>query len=448
MKYNLLLNTLNDIVKIPSVSAAGLKTKPIKQTAEFVIRLFKENGFNTILNTIKGNPIIYAERIISPAKPTIIFYNHYDVQPPDPLNEWISGPFKPTVRSGKLFGRGVSDNKGNLIARLAAVKSFIDAKLQLSVNIKFLVEGAEEIGSPGLSDFIRKYRSKLSADVCVWEFGKRNDKGVPELSLGVKGIIYVQLSVKGPKDDLHSSLGITIPNPAWRLNWALASLKDSRERILIKGFYDNCLPLTAADIKVLSPGLLNEALTKKEMGINKFLLGLTGKPLLKRHFYQPALNINGLTSGYQGPGHKTVLPKQASAKIDFRLVPNQNPQDILKKLRRHLDSKGFNDVKISYSDGYPPGRTAPNHPFIRKYMPLLNTIAKNIFGHKFIIEPISPTSGPMYLIDRHLKIPCIAFGFGVQPGANIHAPNENIILSDYNKGVKFIVELFKKFSNY
>ncbi|MFH0888744.1 MAG: M20/M25/M40 family metallo-hydrolase [Planctomycetota bacterium] len=446
MRHNLLLNVLNDIVEIPSVSAAGLKSKPIRQTAEFVIKILKQNGFNTILETIKDNPIIYAEHIISPEKPTIIFYNHYDVQPPDPLNEWISGPFKPTIRAGKLFGRGVSDNKGNLIARLAAVKSFIDSGISLPINVKFLIDGAEEIGSPGLADFIRKYQSKLSADVCVWEFGKCSEKGVPELSLGVKGIIYVQLLVKGPKDDLHSSLGITIPNPAWRLNWALASLKDPKERILIKGFYDDCLPPTTVDIKVLSPDLLNEAGIKKEMGINKFLLGLTGKPLLKRHFYQPALNINGLTSGYQGPSHKTVLPKQASAKIDFRLVPNQNPQDILKKLRRHLNSKGFGDVKISYSDGYPPGRTASNHPFMRKYMPILNNIAKNIFGHKFIIEPTSPGSGPMYLIDRYLKIPCIGFGIGGHPGANIHAPNENIIITDYEKGVKFIIELLKKLS--
>jgi len=470
------LDILNSLIRLPTVSAQGLKTQPFKQAVTLLTKILKTNGFNTFTDTINDNPIIYAERTCLPAgrsspnKPTILFYNHYDVQPAEPLKEWVSEPFEPVIRSGKLFGRGVSDNKGHFTSRLAAVKTFIDNKIPLPINVKFLLDGAEEIGSPGLAEFIRKYRSKLSADVCIWEYSKSNQKGAPELSLGVKGIVYLELFVKTVNEDLHSSRGIIIPNPAWRLNWALASLKDSQERILIKGFYDDCLKPTDADIKILSPDLLNESKTKKEVGIKKFLLGLSGKPLLRRYFYQPALNINGLTAGYQGPGHKTVLPKQASAKIDFRLVPDQNPDDIIRKLRRHLaepqprrsginsvppvptnvgnyfgNSNGFNDIKIISSHGYPPARTRLNHPFMKKYLPMMNRIARAVYGKEFVIEPLSPASGPMYLVTDYLKLPCLAIGIG-NPNSNLHAPNENILLSDYAKGIKFLVEMFKQMS--
>ncbi|MDI6789025.1 MAG: M20/M25/M40 family metallo-hydrolase, partial [Planctomycetota bacterium] len=367
---------------------------------------------------------------VSPTKPTILFYNHYDVQPPDPLSEWVTGPFTAEIRSGRLFGRGAVDNKGNLIARFSAIKSFLDTGQALPVNIKFLIDGAEEIGSPGLVQFIEKYRSKLDAEFCIWELGKTNEKGAPELSLGVKGILYLELYVKGPKEDLHSSRGIIIPNSAWRLNWALSSLKASDERILINGFYDDCLKPTADDIRILSNNLLNEPKTKKEVGIKSFLLNLSGRDLLKRYFYQPALNINGITTGYQGPGHKTVLPKEASAKIDFRLVPEQRPDDIVIKLRRHLDLRGFRDVKIVSSHGYPPARTPLNHPTLKKYLAPLNKLARKTYGKDFIIEPLSPASGPMYLFTSVLKMPCLAMGIG-RSDSNLHAPNENIIISDY-----------------
>jgi acetylornithine deacetylase/succinyl-diaminopimelate desuccinylase-like protein len=436
MRYKNSLSILKDFVRLPSVSAQGPKAKPIIQSANFVKHLFKNAGFNVLSDTIKDNSIIYAEYPVYPTKPTLLFYNHYDVQPPDPLDEWMTAPFSPTIRQGKLFGRGVADNKGDLIARFSAVKSLID-KHNLSVNIKFLIDGAEEIGSPGLSDFIHKYRSKLSADLCIWEFGRRNKEGCPELSLGVKGILYLELATCGANQDLHSSRGIIIPNPAWRLIWALSSLKNEHEQILIKGFYANCLKPTRTEMDILRPILLDEKATKQETGIKKFLLDLSGRALRKRYFYEPALNINGLTSGYQGKGHKTILPKQASAKIDFRLVPDQKPDDIIKKLRRHLDKQGFSDVKIMSSHGYPPAKTSIKSAVVKKYLALFNNASRKVFGKEFITEPLSPASGPMYLFTDWLKIPCFSLGIA-HHGSNIHAPNENIFLSDYHKCIRFI----------
>lgn len=433
------LDVLCQTLTIPSISA---QNTGLKESARLLRQIFSQAGFRIISDTIDGNEIILAQRIVNPRLPTILFYNHYDVQPPEPLDEWVTPAFKPSIRQGKLFGRGAADNKGNLIARLAAVRAFDNAGLPLPVNVTFLIDGREEVGSPGLGAFISRYRNQIKSDMCIWEFGYRNTRGAPVLSLGCKGIMYAEFVATGANADLHSSKGIVVPNPAWHLVWALGSMKDAQERILIKGFYDNVnfKPINAEQLLGLKVHQVD--IKPGPLGLKKLVLGLTGHKLLQRYYYQPCLNINGLSSGYEGKGHKTVLPKQALAKADFRLVPDQTPTDIIRKVRAHLDRNGFGNIKITSWHGYPPALTSPGHRDFKRFVSIIKEAGAGVFRKPFEVEPISPASGPMYLFrDKVLgDMPCFALGIG-HPGSNIHAPNENIYLSEYFQGIKFIAQL-------
>jgi acetylornithine deacetylase/succinyl-diaminopimelate desuccinylase-like protein len=433
MEKSWALNKLNKYLSIPTISAQG---KGINETVKFLLSLFKEVGLKTKRIDCGGNPVVFAEHIAGDKAKTILFYNHYDVQPPEPLDKWISPPFKPTIRQGKLFARGTADNKGNLIARISAVKELLKENPRFPVNIKLLVEGEEEIGSPTLPKFVRKYRNLIKADLCIWESGSRDENDNPEITLGCKGICHMELFIRGAKTDLHSSKGVILPNPAWRLIWALASLKDENENILIDGFYKNVRAPRTIEKQVVRKIQFYESAKKKEFGITRFVNDLTGEKLKLRYFYQPALNINGLTSGYQGLGHKTVLPKQASVKIDFRLVPNQTPKEVITLLRRHLNKNGFSDIEIQNSRGYPPAQTQPDNPYVR----LIEKVQGQVYRKKPVIEPLSAASGPMYLFSP--LMPCASVGVGY-PSANIHAPNENIRLDDFRLNIKCIREVIK-----
>lgn len=455
------IKTFKDYLSIPTISAQG---KGIKETVKFLTGLFQSIGLKTRIINSGGNPVVYAERIFDPKRKTILFYNHYDVQPPEPLEKWISPPFKPSIRSGKLFARGSSDNKGNLIARISALKSLLENNASLpvhpvrgdvaernkikqnlygittdtsnGVNIKFLVEGEEEIGSPTLPLFIKKYHSLIKADLCIWESGSRDERDNPNLSLGCKGICHMELVAQGAKSDLHSSKGVIIPNPAWRLIRAINSLKDRDENILISGFNKQVRKPGLIEKKILREIPFYEQEKLRTWGIKSFLKSLTGYALKERYFYEPAINIDGLTAGYQGKGHKTVLPRQASAKIDFRLVPNQKPEEIIRLLRRHLDRHGFSDIKITDSRGYPPAQTSPkNH-----YVNLVKGVQERVYHKPVVIEPLSAASGPIYLFTP--LMPCISIGIGYA-GSNIHAPNENIRLRDLWLGINCISEILK-----
>lgn len=427
------IKTFKDYLSIPTISA---QEKGIREIVDFLVRLFQSIGLKTRVINSGGNPVVYAERIINSKAKTILFYNHYDVQPPEPIEKWISPPFKPTIRQGKLFARGSSDNKGNLIARVSALKYLLENSNSLNTNIKFLVEGEEEVGSPTLPRFIKKYRSLIKADLCIWESGSRDEKDNPTLSLGCKGICHMELIAQGAKSDFHSSRGVIVPNPAWRLIWAINSLKDRDENILIDGFYKRVRKPGITEKKVLREIPFYETEKQRDWGIDNFLKSLKGYALKERYFYQPAINIDGLNAGYQGKGHKTVLPRQASAKIDFRLVPNQKPEEVIRLLRRHLDRHGFPDIKITDSRGYPPAQTSPENPYVN----LVKEAQERVYHKPIVMEPLSAASGPIYLFTP--LMPCISIGIGYA-GSNIHAPNENIRLNDLWLGIKCISEILK-----
>jgi acetylornithine deacetylase/succinyl-diaminopimelate desuccinylase-like protein len=423
------IDLLKDLVRLPSVSAEG---KGIKETAEFIEKTLTEIGLETKMFQTQGNPAVFAEWKQDQNLPTLLIYNHYDVQPPDPLDEWISPPFDPQIREGKIFGRGASDNKGNIAARVCALKAALDVTGSLPINLKYLIEGEEEIGSPHLPEFVKNNEGMLKADVCFWESGSRNEGGQQQIILGNKGIVCADLICEGAKRDLHSSRGIMVKNPAWRLAWALASIKDVDEKIKMKGFYDDVVEPTPLELENLKkiPTFKNETL--KQLGLKNFIKGLSGTDLLRRTFYEPGCNINGLTSGYQGEGSKTVLPNRASAKIDFRLVPNQKPDDIIAKLRVHLQENGFDDITLEAEHGYPAAKTSIDSPYVK----LLAETGKEIYGHELVAIPIFPASSPVYLFSG--KMPCPSFGVG-HSDSRAHAPNESIYVSDLFLHAKHVI---------
>jgi acetylornithine deacetylase/succinyl-diaminopimelate desuccinylase-like protein len=432
------LDGVIEYCRLPTVSAQGTS---IEETAKYTIALLEAEGFAArILDKPAGGfPVVYAEQRGRGPK-TLLFYNHYDVQPPDPLEEWTSGPFEPERRDGRLYGRGVSDDKGNIVSRLLALRALKRTFGELPCNVKFCIEGDEEIGSPHVEPFVLEHRALLSANACIWEWGYALWDGSPTLMLGAKGLLCLDLSVQGASRDLHSSYGTVVPNPAWRLVWALASIKGHDERVLIDGFYDGVKEPTASELAALRalPDDGSEFLTS--VGLESALAGVTGADYQKRHVFDPTCTINGLTSGYQGKGTKTVLPARASAKIEFRLVEDQDPEDILRKMRRHFDRQGFSDIQILQTEGEKPARTGMSDPFVA----VVQAASRDVYGREAYIVPSMAATGPMYSFVHDLGMPAVMAGINYVGGRD-HAPDEHIRIEDFRRGTKHIAAILKRF---
>ncbi len=433
------LEELKRYVAQPSISAQNLG---LKECAALVKGMLEKRGFKAEVMATDGAPVVFAERKGKSDK-TLLIYNHYDVQPPEPLELWESPPFEPQIRDGKMYGRGVSDDKSHLTSRLFAIDAILEDEGELPCNIKFIVEGEEETASLHLHDFISKNLEKLKADACIWEFGGVDHRDKPMQYLGLRGICYVELSVTALSTDVHSGLGGSIlPNAAWRLTWALNSLKGVDERIRIPGFYEDVISPSDRDRELMDalPDVADEYKTR--YGAKEFIKGLKGGTDLKmEEVFVPTCTICGLTSGYQGAGSKTVQPAFASAKVDFRLVPDQKPRDILKKLRAHLDAEGFRDVKIDFLGGEPAARTDPDDPFVK----MVVDTAEDVYDAKMEIVPMVGGSGPNYPFVHDLGLPVVTMGLGY-PDTNAHAPNENIRLDLYLQHAKHMVRVIKEFS--
>jgi acetylornithine deacetylase/succinyl-diaminopimelate desuccinylase-like protein len=429
---------LSSYCRQPSVAAQNWG---LIECAELTSEMLSKRGFITEVVETGGAPVVYAERQGRSNK-TLLFYNHYDVQPPEPLDLWVSPPFEPALRDGKLYARGVSDDKGHLVSRLFALDALLACDSELPCNIKFIVEGEEEVSSIHLKDFVLTHLDKLKADACIWEFGGVDHHEVPVQYLGLRGICYVELSVETAKIDVHSGIGGSIfPNAAWRLVWALTSLKGEDERIRIPGHYDEVKPPSERDRKLFEALPETSEEYKTRYGVDHFLRGLAGGLELRiAEVFEPTCTICGLTSGYQGEGSKTVLPARASAKVDFRLVPDQTPEEVLKSLRTHLDEEGFSDVQIKFLGGEEPARTDPDDPFVA----LVVEAARPVYGVPMQIVPMSGGSGPNHAFVHNLHLPVVSAGIGY-PGSQGHAPNENIRLDLYLKGAMHIARILKEF---
>lgn len=421
----------------PSIAAQGVG---MEEMAELVRRALAEAGAQAELVTTHGYPVVVG-RFAGTGSSTLMFYNHYDVQPPEPLELWESPPFAAEIRGDHLYARGVADNKGNLVARLAAVEAWLAVRGELPLDVLFVVEGEEEIGSPNLGRFAEENADGLRADGCIWEAGYKDTKDRLEISLGAKGILALDLRVRSLAQDLHSANAAIVEAAAWRLIWALNSLKGPDERIRIPGFYDDVRAPDKRDRAMLAAWDYDEDGQLAEFGADHFLLGLTGEALKERFLFQPTCNVCGFYTGYGGPGIKTVLPAEAAAKLDFRLVPDQDPYDILEKLRAHLDAEGFADIEIEIEAPEFPARTNPDDPLVGAVV----AAARRVYGDEPVVKPLMAGTGPMYELCQRWGVPAVGAGIG-WVGSRSHSPNENIRLDDLVQGIKHIAWIINEFS--
>ncbi len=423
----------------PSISARG---EGIADCAGLVMQMLAEHGLQVRLIPTAGNPVVVGHA--DGASPrTLLFYNHYDVQPPEPLELWTSPPFEPVVRDGALYARGVADDKGELVARLAAldaVRAAHDGVLPCGVTL--VVEGEEEVGSPSMPAFVRENLDLLRSQGAVWEIGSVDPDGRPVLSLGFRGILIVELAVQTMSQDAHSGSAHLLPNAAWRLLWALASLQDPQGRVLIPGFYDRVQPPSAAERRLLKQLPVHEEVLRREYGLREFVRGVRGQELAYA-VYEPTCNICGLAAGYQGPGMKTVIPARASAKVDFRLVFDQDPDDIQAWLRAHLDRAGFADVSITRLGAMWPAKTPPDDPFVQ----LTVRTAAEAYGRPCLVDPLEGGSSPVYAFTGPLgDIPVVLAGVGYW-GCRAHAPDEHIRLADFALGTRHLAYILDGFAD-
>jgi acetylornithine deacetylase/succinyl-diaminopimelate desuccinylase-like protein len=421
----------------PSIAAQGVG---MAEMAEMVHGTLLEAGAQVEVVATARYPVVVG-RFGGFGTKTLMFYNHYDVQPPEPLDLWESPPFAAEIRDGHLYARGAADNKGNLVARLAAVEAWQAVRGELPLNVLFVVEGEEEIGSPNLGRFAEENADKLRADGCIWESGYKDTKGRLEILLGVKGILAVDLRVRTANRDLHSANAAIVESPAWRLIWALGSLKGPDEWIRIPGFYDDVRPPDERDRAMLAAWDFDEAGQLAEIGMERFVLGLSGEAAKEKLLFQPTCNVCGFHTGYGGPGVKTVLPAEASAKLDFRLVPDQDPYDLLEKLRAHLDAQGFADIEILAEGPEFPARTDPGDPLVGAVV----EAARQAYGAEPVVKPLMAATGPMYELCQRWGLPAAGAGIG-WAGSRGHSPNENIRLDDLRQGIKHIALIMSEFS--
>lgn len=428
------IGSLKEICSIPSISA---KNEGIEESAAKIAEIMESSGIGSRILRIEGaNPLVYGEYKPESYEKTIIFYNHYDVQPADPLEQWESPPFKPTIRDGKIFARGVADNKGNIIARIKAVESILKIKGDLPVAVKFLFEGEEEVGGVSLPKYVDKYRELFKADVGVWESGDRHETERPAIKLGYKGMAYFDISVKGPDKDVHSGRAGLIPNPIWRLMQFLSSLRDKSGRILIKGFYDDMDKIEKKDVELLEKIPFDDELILEKYGLKKFEGGVSGLNALKSLYLKPTCNIDGIYSGYGGASSKTIVPSSASAKLDFRFLPGQRTENLARNLQKHVIKYGFEDINIKYLYGYESAKTSASSGEVE----VICEATKRTYGMEPLIYPLSIGSSPIYNFINKLNIPTVSVGVEYW-GSLVHSPNENIRIEDFKMGIKNIINI-------
>jgi len=434
-----LVSDLQSLIQQPSISA---KNEGIEDCAKLVTKILKQSGIKShILRLKKGiAPVVFAE-VNSKKNPTktLLFYNHYDVQPVEPIELWTDKPFSGKIKGNKIFGRGASDDKGELITRIKAVQAFLKTNGDVPCNIKFLIEGEEETGSEHIDNYLKKYKKKFSCDGVIWEFGYIDSKNRPIVGLGMKGLLYVELSKKESVRDAHSSLAVIIKNPAWRLIEAVNTLRNSNGKILIKDWYKEVKPLSKSEMKIIKNEPIDESSFKKEYGIKDFVDNKKGLELKKALVGDPTCNIAGFVSGYTGKGAKTVLPGHALVKIDFRLVPKMDPKKQIARLKKHLKSKGFGDIKLTIYHGEAAAKTKPSDPFVT----IVKKSADEVFG-KSILNVSNAGTGPMYSFVNILNAPCISIG-STYIFSRIHSPNEFARIDLLKKTTKCICQIMNKF---
>jgi acetylornithine deacetylase/succinyl-diaminopimelate desuccinylase-like protein len=430
-------------LRIPSVSADSKYKSDVRKAAEFLKKKFEEAGVDSVeICETKGHPIVYAEKIIDPSLPTVLVYGHYDVQPADPLNLWTSPPFEPVIKDDKIYARGACDDKGQVYMHVKAFEVMMKNNL-LPCNVKFMVEGEEEVGSDNLGTFVKEHKSKLKADVILISDTALISLDHPSITTGLRGLSYMEVEVTGPNRDLHSGVyGGAVANPINVLCSMIASLHDANGRVNIPGFYEKVAELSKGEREALNKAPFNLDNYKKELGILD-IKGEEGYTTLERTGVRPTLDVNGIWGGYTGEGAKTVLPSKAHAKISMRLVPNQVSSEITELFTKHFKSiaPSYVSVKVTAHHGGEPAMTSTNSPAYKA--------ASKAFEEVWGKTPIPTRDGGsipiVALFKRELGLDTVLMGFGLDTDA-IHSPNEHYGVKNFMLGIETIVAFFKHFS--
>lgn len=414
-------------VQHPSISAQDIG---IREVSEILVKMLTELGLETRAIPTAGHPMVLGRWEKAPGAPTVLLYGHYDVQPPDPLDEWLSPPFEPTIRDGRIYARGVGDNKGQHFAQLMAIESHLAVTGKLPCNVIVLLEGEEEIGSPHIAEFVRKHADLLKADLVITADGHVHNTGTPVLKYGVRGVASFELRARGANRDVHSgNFGGVVPNPIWELVHLLASMKNELGEITIEGFHDNIIPPTDLELEAVARLPLDLEGMKTDLGLTELDQPLD-RPFYDRLMFHSTFTINGFHGGYGGPGSKTVLPHEAVVKCDIRLVEAQTPEEILSKVGAHV-ARVAPGVEFIPLDGMLPSKTPMDSPYAA---PLREAITA-AQGKAPLEYPTTGGSLPDYVFTKILKVPAFVTPYGNADEAN-HAPNENLSLACFINGIR------------
>jgi acetylornithine deacetylase/succinyl-diaminopimelate desuccinylase-like protein len=439
------VDELKGYLAIPSISALPQHKDDVRRCAEWTAEQLRRIGMTEVrIEETAGHPIVYGEWLGAEGAPTILFYGHYDVQPVDPVDLWTSPPFEATVRDGEIYARGAADDKGQVFMHFKAVEAHMRQNGRLPVNIKFLIEGEEEVGSANLDAFISANRERLAADVVVISDSPMFDRGVPSICYGLRGLVYYQIDLRGSKTDLHSgSFGGAVANPAMVLAQVLAQMKDRSGRVKIPGFYDDVVELRPEEREEFRKLPFNEKRYRQEIGAPK-LFGEPGYSTLERVWARPTFEVNGLVSGFTGEGAKTVIPAVATAKVSMRLVPNQDPQkigDLFEAYVKKVTPKTV-ELKLTRMHGGRPWMTAFDNPYVQAAS---RAIEKG-FGARPVFNREGGSIPVVATFQEQLGIPCVLFGVGL-PDENAHAPDEKLDLGNFHNGIIASAYLYQEIAS-
>jgi acetylornithine deacetylase/succinyl-diaminopimelate desuccinylase-like protein len=438
------LDELKALLAIPSISALPEHADDVRRCATWCGDEMRRIGLQNVeLMETPGNPIVYGDWLAADGAPTVLFYGHYDVQPVDPLDLWDSPPFEATIRDGEIYARGAADDKGQVFMHLKAVEAHLSRNGRLPVNIKFILEGEEEVGSVHLDDFIRAHKRELEANVVVISDSAMFARGVPSICYGLRGLVYFQIDLRGSSTDLHSgSFGGAVANPAFVLAQMIAQMKDRGGRIKIPGFYDAVKPLQDEERQAWASLPFNEKKYRKDFGIPK-VFGETGYSTLERTWARPTLEVNGLLSGFTGEGAKTVLPAIAMAKISMRLVPDQDPEVIADLFEQYVKQVAPSTVELTVTrmHGGKPWMAS----FDSDYIKAAGRAIEKGFGRAPIFTREGGSIPVVSTFQEELGVPSVLFGVGL-PDENAHAPNEKLDVSNFHNGIIASAYLYDEFS--
>jgi len=432
---------LCDLLRIPSVSADPKRREDMLRAGQWLVEQFRRLGFQAELIPTSGHPLVYAESPPQAGAPTVLVYGHYDVQPPEPLEKWISPPFEPARRNGNIFARGATDDKGQMFTHIKSAEAWIAAEGRLPLNLKYIIEGEEEVGSQGLEEYLAEHADRLACGCVVISDGGQFAPGIPAITYGLRGIAYFELRVRGPNRDLHSgSFGGAVTNPANALATMLAGLSDAKGRVTLSGFYDDVLPLTEHERKTLAALPFDEQKFYAQIGVKEGV-GEVGYSVLERRWARPTYDISGLWSGYQGEGAKTVLPAAAGAKFSFRLVPNQNPAKIAAALRQKLAEVCPRGVEWELIEHH--GAAGVLVPLDSPYVGAAAAAIEKAYGRRPVFIREGGSIPIVTTFAERLKAAVLLLGWG-QDDDNTHSPNEKFSLADFHRGIKASAYLWEE----